>query len=80
VELVKVIVNIYRNYGIKAEVIAASIRNPRQVREIAEAGADITTIPFKVLEGMLQHPKTMEGIKRFSEDVVPEYRKLFDVD
>lgn len=78
VELVRVIVNIYRNYGIKTEVIAASMRNPRQIREVAETGADIATIPFKVLEEMLQHPKTVEGIKKFSEDVVPEYRKLFN--
>jgi transaldolase len=77
VELVRVIVKIFRNYGIKTEVIAASIRNPRQIREIAETGTDIATIPFKVLEEMLQHPKTVEGIKRFSEDVVPEYRELF---
>jgi len=77
VELVKVIVKIFRNYGIKTEVIAASIRNPRQVREIAETGTDIATIPFKVLEEMLQHLKTVEGIKRFSEDVVPEYRESF---
>jgi len=77
VELVEAIVKIFRNYGIKTEVIAASIRNPRQVREVAEAGADIATIPFKVLEEMLQHPKTVEGIKKFSKDVVPEYRELF---
>ncbi len=77
VELVRIIVNIYRNYGIKTEIIAASMRNARQVREIAQSGADIATIPFHVLEEMLQHPKTEEGIKKFSEDVVPEYRKLF---
>jgi len=80
VELVEAIVKIFRNYGIKTEVIAASIRNPREVREVAEAGADIATIPFKVLEEMLQHPKTIEGIQRFSEDVVSEYRELFDPD
>ena len=79
VELVKAIVKIFRIYGIKTEVIAASIRNPRQVREVAEAGADIATIPFKVLEKMLQHPKTVEGIEKFSEDVVPEYRELFNM-
>lgn len=79
VELVKAIVKIFRIYGIKTEVIAASIRNPRQVREVAEAGADIATIPFKVLEEMLQHPKTVEGIEKFSEDVVPEYRELFNM-
>ncbi|MFQ6067841.1 MAG: transaldolase family protein, partial [bacterium] len=77
VDLVKSILKIYRNYEIKTEVIAASIRNTRQIRQIAEAGADIATIPFPVIRGMLQHPKTVEGIKNFSADVVPEYRELF---
>jgi len=77
VELVKTIVNIYKNYGIKTEVIAASMRNARQVKEVAEAGAHIATIPFNVLKKILQHPKTIEGVKKFSEDVVPEYKKLF---
>ncbi len=77
VDLVKSIMKIYRNYGIKTEVIAASIRNARQIRQMAEAGAHIATIPFPVIRGMLQHPKTVEGIKSFSADVVPEYRDLF---
>jgi len=77
VDLVKSIMRIYRNYGIKTEVIAASIRNARQIRQMAEAGAHIATIPFPVIRGMLQHPKTVEGIKSFSADVVPEYRELF---
>ncbi|MFQ5835508.1 MAG: transaldolase family protein, partial [bacterium] len=77
VDLVKSIMKIYRNYEIKTEVIAASIRNARQIRQMAEAGAHIATIPFPVIRGMLQHPKTVEGIKNFSADVVPEYRELF---
>ena len=77
VDLVKSILKIYRNYEIPTEVIAASIRNPRQIRQMAEAGAHIATIPFPVIKGMLQHPKTAEGIKSFSADVVPEYRELF---
>lgn len=77
VDLVKSIMKIYRNYNIKTEVIAASTRNARQVREIAETGADIATIPFNVLKEMIQHPKTIEGIKNFAADVVPEYRDLF---
>lgn len=77
VDLVKKIVKIYSQYGIETMVIAASIRNGRQAREVAEVGADIATIPFHVLESMLEHYKTEEGIKRFSEDVVPEYRNLF---
>jgi transaldolase len=77
VDLVKSILKIYRNYEIRTEVIAASIRNPRQIRQMAEAGAHIATIPFPVIRGMLQHPKTVQGIKSFSADVVPEYRELF---
>jgi len=77
VDLVKSIIKIYRNYNIKTEVIAASIRNARQVREIAETGADIATIPFNIIKEMTEHPKTIEGIKNFAADVVPEYRALF---
>ena len=77
VGLVKSIMKIYKNFNIKTEVIAASIRNARQVREMAETGADIATIPFNVIREMIQHPKTAEGIKSFVADVVPEYRTLF---
>ncbi len=77
VDLVRSIVTIYLNYGIKTEIIAASMRNARQVREIAEVGAHIATIPFAVIKEMTQHPKTQEGVKNFSADVVPEYRELF---
>lgn len=76
--LVEEIVNIYQNYRIKTEVIAASMRNRRQVREVALTGAHIATIPFNVIEEMIQHTKTVEGIETFSRDVVPEYRDLFE--
>ena len=76
VDLVRRIVRIYRNYGYKTEVIAASMRNARQVREMAEAGADIVTIPFYVIKQMLLHPKTIEGMKLFVADVVPQYADL----
>jgi len=49
VDLVARIIKIYRNYGYKTQVIASSIRNARQVREVAEVGADITTLPFEVI-------------------------------
>jgi len=77
VDLVARILRIYRAYGYKTEVIAASIRNPRQVREVAELGVHIATIPFDVLKGMIKHYKTMEGMKNFMRDVVPQYRTLF---
>jgi len=78
VDLVARILRIYRAYGFKTEVIAASIRNPRQVREVAELGVHIATIPFDVLKGMVKHYKTMEGMRGFMSDVVPQYRTLFE--
>jgi transaldolase len=78
VDLVKRIVEIFRAYKIKAEVLAGSVRNARQVRELALAGADIATMPFKVLEDMLQHEKTVEGTIRFSRDTAEEYKRIFD--
>jgi len=77
VDLVASIVHIYSTYGIDSEVIAASLRNPRQVAEVAEAGADIATVPFNVLRGLLRHPKTFEGMRTFVADVVDEYRAFF---
>ena len=60
----------------EAEVLAASVRNARQVREVAMAGANIVTLPFAVLKEMIEHPKTYEGMKKFTADVIPEYAKL----
>ncbi len=75
--MIKSIMKVYKNYNMKTEVIAASIRNTRQVKEMAEAGADIATIPFNVIRKMMGHPKTAEGIKSFVADVVPGYSALF---
>jgi transaldolase len=77
VDLVRSIMTIYRNYGYKTQVIAASIRNARQVREVAELGVHIATLPFYVIKEMVQHPKTLEGIRKFTEDVVPPYEQIF---
>lgn len=77
VDLVRSIMTIYRNYDYKTQVIAASIRNARQVREVAEHGVHIATLPFYVIKEMIQHPKTLEGIRRFTEDVVDSYRQVF---
>lgn len=78
IDLVRKTVAILKNYGMKTEVIAASLRNARQVREAALAGAHVATIPFNVLEEMTKHPKTAEGVMAFAKDVVPEYRAIFD--
>ena len=77
VELVYDIIETYEAYGYETKIIAASIRNARQVREVAMLGVDIATIPFAVIKEMIGHYKTMEGMKKFSEDVVEEYEKIF---
>ena len=66
--IVRDIAEIYRNYDIKAEIIAASIRHPIHVIEAAKAGADIATIPYKVFLNMVKHPMTDLGIQRFLKD------------
>lgn len=63
---------IYDNYKFPTEIIVASIRNPLHVLESARIGADIVTVPYKVLEQLLKHPLTDIGIKRFLED----YKKI----
>ncbi len=76
VDLVRQIVLIFRTYNIKAEVLAASLRNPRQVREAALVGAQIATLPFTVIKDLLKHYKTYEGVLLFTKDVVKEYKGL----
>lgn len=66
--IVRDIAEIYRNYDIKTEIIAASIRHPIHVIEAAKAGADIATIPYKVFLNMVKHPMTDLGIQRFLKD------------
>ncbi len=68
IDLVRRIRTSFRNYGIRSRIIAASIRHVRQVFEAMEVGADIATVPAYVLEDMLRHPKTYEGVKAFAED------------
>lgn len=62
------IAKIFGYYGIKTEIIAASIRTPMNVLECAKAGAHIATIPYKVLSQMLKHPLTDIGIAKFLDD------------
>ena len=77
VELVESIIKIYRSYNFKTKIIAASVRNAIQVRKVAEIGVDIATIPFHVVKEMISHYKTREGMKKFLEDVVEEYKEIF---
>ncbi len=67
-ELVEQIITIYENYCYETEVIVASIRHPRHVLDAALIGADIATIPFKVIAQMAQHPLTEKGIETFFND------------
>ncbi|MBD3312822.1 transaldolase [Candidatus Woesearchaeota archaeon] len=76
VDLIAKTVEIFQEYGMKAEVLAASLRNVRQVRECALAGADIATLPFDVIKQLLVHHKSREGMEKFTKDVIPEYVKL----
>jgi transaldolase len=66
--LVHNIVDIYKNYGFKTEVLAASIRSPLHVVNAALAGANVATIPFKVIEQLVKHPLTDQGLKLFTAD------------
>ncbi len=77
VDLIAQIVDIFLQYEFECEVIAASIRNPIQVRESASAGAHIVTLPFGVLKSMVQHPGTADGIDAFTNDLVDEYLEVF---
>jgi transaldolase len=67
-DVIRQIMEIFDNYDFDTEVIVASVRNPLHVVEAAMAGADIVTIPFKVIEQMMIHPLTDVGVKRFLDD------------
>ncbi len=66
--LAEQIVEIYSNYAFDTEIIVASVRNPLHVLESALMGADIATIPFKVLAALAAHPMTDKGLKAFLDD------------
>lgn len=68
IQLVRDVVNAYRQQDIKTKVLAASLRGPFHVSQAALAGADIGTMPFPVLQAMFKHPLTDAGLKRFKED------------
>lgn len=67
-ELISDIMSIYRNYGIQSEVIVASVRNPMHIMDAALLGADICTIPLKVIEQLAKHPLTDKGMAQFLAD------------
>ena len=67
-ELIGQLVTIYNNYGYETEVLAASIRHPVHLVRCAEMGADVATIPYKVILQLLKHPLTDIGLAKFLED------------
>jgi transaldolase len=67
-DIIRDSVKIFQNYGLKTEIIVASIRHPVHVLEAARIGAHIGTVPFKVIELMTKHPLTTAGIDKFLED------------
>ena len=71
IELVQTIADMFTNYeDIHCEIIAASVRNPIHVTDCALAGADIATVPYKVIEQMTKHPLTDQGIEKFKADYI----------
>ena len=73
VDLISEIAQIFEVAGIDTEIIAASVRNPIHVTDCALAGADIATVPYKVIEQMTHHPLTDAGIAKFQAD----YKAVF---
>ncbi len=67
-DLVRTIVAIYQNYGFGTQVLAASLRSPTHVVESALAGADVATMPLKVMEMLFEHPLTDKGLDQFLKD------------
>ena len=73
IDLIRTIADIFDIYGFETEIIAASVRNPIHVTDCALAGADIATVPYKVIEQMVKHPLTDAGIEKFQAD----YKAVF---
>jgi transaldolase len=73
VDLIETIADIFAVAGIETKIIAASIRNPIHVIDCAAAGADIATVPYSVIDQMIKHPLTDQGIEKFKAD----YKAVF---
>ena len=67
-ELIEQIVQIYANYDLETEILAASIRHPLHVVEAALAGADVGTMPLQVIKQLIKHPLTDQGLEKFLAD------------
>ena len=73
IDLIREISEMFSIADLDTEIIAASVRNPIHVTDCALAGADIATVPYKVIEQMIKHPLTNQGIEKFQAD----YRAVF---
>ena len=73
IDLIREISEMFSIANLDTEIIAASVRNPIHVTDCALAGADIATVPYKVIEQMIKHPLTDQGIEKFQAD----YRAVF---
>lgn len=73
--LVRDIAEIFDVHGIETEIIAASVRNPIHVIEAARAGAHIATVPYALVEQMVKHPLTNEGLEKFKKDWEAAFNK-----
>jgi len=72
-QLIRDISDIFKEYGIESQIISASVRNATHVIECAKAGADLATVPFSVIEQVMKHPLTDQGIEKF----IIDYKKVF---
>jgi transaldolase len=74
--LIRDLRQIFMNYGLMTEILAASIRHPIHVIEAAKAGSDIATMPYAVIQALIKHPLTDRGIERFLADwkTLPNYQ------
>ena len=68
VALVAHIVRVYRYYGYRTQVLAASIRHTQHIIQCLDAGADVATCPLAAIEGLLNHPLTDQGLAKFLAD------------
>ena len=67
-QLIEEIIDVYQNFDMETQVLVASVRHPMHVAQAAQLGAEVVTIPFKVLEKLYRHPLTDKGLKAFLDD------------
>lgn len=68
IQLIEDIVNVFKNYQISAQIIAASVRSPLHVMRCAKAGVDIVTVPYQVINQLINHPLSQAGMEKFKND------------